>query len=500
LKYFDAIIIGGGVAGLTCALNAPKGVSVALIMPQAPQESSTYWAQGGIAASLGEDDSFEFHAADTIDAGAGLCSSDAVIHITKNAKSVVTWLDNLRLPFDKNELGGFLLGLEAAHTKRRIIHAGGDRIGNNLSRTLFAHVVKRKNITIFNDTVLNVTKDDHFSVTCHSGNALLSSSLVLASGGIGGLFDATTNPSCIKGLGLYFGAMLGATLKDLEFIQFHPTALNVSGQQKPLLTEALRGEGGIVVNSKGEEFLYSIDSRGALAARDIVARGIAQEISKGEKVYLDVRHINTFEKFFPQVHSLCIQHGFNPTKDLLPITPAAHYHMGGIATNIYGETNIPGLYAVGEVGCTGLHGANRLASNSLLEGLVVGKEVGARLSAGVARITSINPFSHSQNSINDSVKANLIPFERTLGIVRNRDDLLLGITNLENDTTPEGVVKKLIHLFALEREESRGAHFRSDFPVQSDHFRYHQVMTLGEINVKSSLLLDHEAPTSHQKL
>lgn len=472
MKHYDAIIIGSGVAGLTAALHAPRSVKIGIVSPLSRNDSSTFWAQGGIAAAIGNDDSADLHKDDTINAGAGLCDIDVVSFITKNASSVISWLDSMNMPFDKNYKNEFLLGLEAAHSRRRIVHARGDRIGNNLSHILHSQALSRTNITFINGDVSGVEVSDQFLIRTKDQRTFSGKNLVIATGGIGGLFNATTNPKSANGSGLFLGAHLGATLSDLEFIQFHPTALDIATKQKPLLSEAIRGEGGRIINSKNEEFLYETDSRGALASRDIVARGIALEQLRGERVFMDVRHMKDFKSHFPQVNALCEGAGFSPGKDLLPITPAAHYHMGGISTTVFGETGVPGLFAVGEVACTGLHGANRLASNSLLEGLIIGREVGLRLCSHEEALTPVLPQDFENREYSPTFKSEL-PLELSVGIIRNRELLLKGLHHYDKLPGHEDFVKRLLHLFALKREESRGSHYRTDFPFSKKEFEYH---------------------------
>ena len=398
-QAYDVAIIGGGIAGLSVALRLPGQMRVALFTKGQLGESNTRYAQGGLTAALGADDSPDLHFQDTIAAGAGLCDENAVRVLVEQAPAAVNWLIQHGVQFDRAQPGsnihttsatnaihttpdGLLLGREAAHSRWRVLHAGGDATGAEIERALMAALQKHPRIAVYEETYVNALLV--YDGVCTGLEAIDKSgqpftieakATVLANGGAGGLWLHTSNPAGATADGLALAWRAGAVLSDLEFMQFHPTVLAVNGGSH-LVSEAVRGEGAFLRNHAGERFMPRYGSRAELEPRDVVARAILSEmLSEGTDCqYLDLRHLPA-EKMharFPTISAICRKYGLDLARDLLPVAPAAHYCMGGVMVDTYGRSTLPGLYAVGEVACTGVHGANRLASNSLLEGLVFG--------------------------------------------------------------------------------------------------------------------------------
>jgi L-aspartate oxidase len=390
---FDVAIIGGGIAGLSVALRLPEHMRVALFTKGQLGESNTRYAQGGLAVALGTDDSPELHLQDTLAAGAGLCSEEAVRILVEQAPAAVQWLIKMGVQFDRAQPGsdvhatpdGLLLGREGAHCRWRVLHAGGDATGAEIERALMMELRTRSSIAVYEETfVSDLLLRDGVCVGIEAINrdgemfTLNAGATIVASGGAGGLWLHTSNPSGATADGLALAWRAGAALTDLEFMQFHPTVL-VAGGTSHLISEAVRGEGAYLRNHAGERFMPRYSPQAELAPRDVVARAILSEMlsESTEYQYLDLRHLPA-EKMharFPTISAICRQYGLDLASDLLPVAPAAHYCMGGVRVDSYGRTSVLGLYAVGEVACTGVHGANRLASNSLLEGLVYGIRV-----------------------------------------------------------------------------------------------------------------------------
>ena len=395
---FDVVIIGGGIAGLSTALRLPEYMRVALFTKGQLGESNTRYAQGGLTVALGADDSSELHAQDTVAAGAGLCDENAVGILTEEAPEAVRWLIARGVQFDRAQPGrdehatpdGLLLGREAAHSRWRVLHAGGDATGAEIERALMTALRQRASIAVFEETyVQRLRVEDGVCVGLEASNrdgqpfSIEAKATILANGGAGGLWLHTSNPAGATADGLALAWRAGAALTDLEFMQFHPTVL-VAGGGSHLISEAVRGEGAYLCNHAGERFMPRYAEQAELAPRDVVARSILSEMLKEgtDCQYLDLRHLPAarMHERFPTISAICRTYGLDLAKDLLPVAPAAHYCMGGVMTDSYGRTSLPGLYAVGEVACTGVHGANRLASNSLLEGLVFGLRLADRLS------------------------------------------------------------------------------------------------------------------------
>ncbi len=401
-QAYDVAIIGGGIAGLSVALRLPDSLRIALFTKGQLGESNTRYAQGGLAVALGPDDNPELHFQDTVAAGAGHCNEGAVRILVEQAPASVEWLISMGVQFDRAQAGsdahatrdGLLLGREAAHSRWRVLHAGGDATGAEIERALVAALRKRTSIVLYEETFVRdlLVRDGAccgVQAIDRDGRSFIvrSSATVLANGGAGGLWLHTSNPSGATADGLALAWRAGAALTDLEFMQFHPTVLVADGSSH-LVSEAVRGEGAYLRNHAGERFMSRYHTQAELAPRDVVARAILSEMltEQTECEYLDLRHLpaERMHARFPTISALCHDYGLDLAKDLLPVAPAAHYCMGGVMTDTEGRTTLPGLYAVGEVACTGVHGANRLASNSLLEGLVFGLRVGGALASALA--------------------------------------------------------------------------------------------------------------------
>jgi L-aspartate oxidase len=371
------IIIGGGVAGLMAALAAAPA-PVLLLDPALGNGCASAWAQGGLAAALGDDDSADRHIADTLAAGAGLCDSAAVSRIIRATPETVDLLLSYGVKFDRAANGDFSRGLEAAHSRPRILHAGGDQTGAEIMRALIAAVRRTPSITILPSRAEKILVGGSGVEGVLTGTECLpAEKILLATGGIGGLFSHSTNPENAIGHGLMLAAAAGAKLQNLEFIQFHPTALDIDAASLPLISEAVRGDGAVFIDEHGETFMQGED----LAPRDVVSRAVFAHQQAGHRTFLDARMIANFAQRFPAISAICARAGIDPSQTPIPVRPAAHYHMGGVQVDAAGLTSVPGLFAAGEVACTGLHGANRLASNSLLEAAVCGTAAGRAMAA-----------------------------------------------------------------------------------------------------------------------
>jgi L-aspartate oxidase len=478
------VIIGGGAAGVATALAlAPEPV---VLLSKAPlgEIASSAWAQGGLAASLGEDDDPQLHFEDTIAAGDGLCRPEVVRAIVKAAPTAIETLAAIGVSFDRAFDGRFRLGLEAAHQRSRIVHAGGDGTGRELMRALVAAALRTPSITVlacFEARRLLVEDNAIVGVVVASPSGLTllrSPRVVLATGGIGGLFDETTNPLGCFGQGLALGARAGAALADLEFIQFHPTALATAARPMKLISEAVRGDGATLVDELGQRFL-SNEPGAELAPRDVVARAIWRRIAEGHRVFLDARRRPgaEFAARFPGITAACRAVGLDPARMPIPIRPAAHYHMGGIAVDAAGRSSVEGLWACGEVASIGLHGANRLASNSLIEAIVCAGWVAQSVASAprALRKQATTSIIAAPPASDPSPVTHL--FSRFLSIIRDRSGLREAISRLlvlvsENGPTSDpAIVGLMIAVAALQREESRGAHFRTDFPQRGSTAR-----------------------------
>lgn len=501
-------VVGSGLAGLMTALELAPTPVVLVTRAELGRQSSSLWAQGGVAASVGPDDTPELHLADTLAAGAGLCDAEVSHGILSEAPEAIAALEHYGVKFDRKADGSFSLGLEAAHSRRRILHAGGDGSGAAITEALVQAALNTPSITLLTGVEARrvLVKDgDVTGLLLQSGSetgVLSTSRVVLATGGIGGLFDATTNPRGNMGQGVMMAARAGAVLTDMEFVQFHPTALDVPRDPLALVSEAVRGEGAWLFNDAGARFM--LDTPGAeLAPRDVVARAIQAQIDKGHRVFLDASHTlgRRFADTFPTIHTLCREAGIDPATSPIPVRPAAHYHMGGIATDARGRTSVSGLWAVGECAATGLHGANRLASNSLLEAAVMARRAARDLRDVPGRPIPVS-VSETEDSNLPDVDATAVRrlVSRDLGLIRNRAGLLEAIRQLRPLALSDGpesdvaLVALSIACFAILREESRGGHARQDFPDTLDQAQRRQ-MTLDDIFAVTSDLVTPYTPS-----
>ncbi len=510
LKY-SVIIIGSGISGLYCALKLEQSKKckngILLVTKSQLNESNSYYAQGGIVAVLkdNKNDSIESHIKDTLKAGAGLSEFDTVKFISENSDTVIKDLLKFGVEFDKDEFGKFTLTKEAAHSVNRILHSGGDATGREIEKALCIAVKKNQNIKILENTIAVELLTDNESKCC--GGVLFnseskeyycvnSSKVILASGGLGQIYKYTTNPVCATGDGIAIAYRAGADLQDMEFVQFHPSAFAVDDKihkNRFLISEAVRGEGAKLCDKFGNEFMEKYDPKKELAPRDIVARSIYSEMKKNNvpNVYLNAINIGKEKllKRFPTIAKKCLENDIDITKDFIPVAPAAHYFMGGVKTNLNFETSLKNLYAIGEVSSTGLHGANRLASNSLLECVVCAYNIVKNIEfenipeSDFENIISKYSDKSDKNISFDIKKAKdelkEIMWEN-VGIFRDEKGLntaLKKIRELENNYGKKDVcnskeeyelknmitVSKLIINCALKRKESRGAHYRTDY-------------------------------------
>jgi len=496
---FDVIIVGAGLAGLYTALNLSENLSCVILAKDNINISSSWLAQGGIAAAIGDDDTPELHLEDTVVAGAGLCDTDAAKVLVGEGPIDIAKLVELNVPFDLDEHGELQFTREGGHNKHRVVHAGGDATGRETVKALSHIVSKRKNITFSGHSCLfDIVTDDSGvigAITKYNDSEFLffrSNNIVIATGGIGQVYKSSTNPSIATGDGIAAAMRAGAKLKNIEFVQFHPTGLWLedSDGHEFLISEAVRGEGGLLVNSKGERFMVGKHKLAELAPRDIVARGILKELKKsGENhAYIDItaKSEEFLKKRFPTIYSVCLSHDINIAKDKIPVCPVQHYMMGGIETDIDGRTNVPGLFAVGEAANTGVHGANRLASNSMLECLVFGRRTAAFINnhrdktAPTGKIDPANiPFrpyeQHDYTALKKEVKqlmsdhCGALRYKEGLKLALGRVSEILkqlesahdeSITYLEtlNITT----MAKAIIEAALSRPGSIGSHYMED--------------------------------------
>ncbi len=508
MKSYDYIIIGSGIAGLYTALLAQRIGSVLILTKGDIDECNTKHAQGGIAAPIGPDDSPDLHFQDTIAAGAGLCDTETVRILVEEATDRIHDLVEFGVSFDTVN-GEIALTREAAHSVPRILHAWGDATGEHIEVTLSNAARASKRVTILeNCLVTEIVIQDAavrgvVALDCRSGATEEFSCrfLVLASGGAGRLFKFNTNTDVATGDGVALACRAGAEITDMEFFQFHPTALRLPGVPVFLISEAVRGEGGILLNAAGHRFMLDYSQDSELAPRDIVARGILSEMKKTntDRVFLDVTQLpaRRLSARFPHIYSFCLSHGLDITGCQIPVAPAAHYMIGGVRTNVWGETNIRGLFACGETACTGVHGANRLASNSLLEVLVFSKRIVERTKEATTPEISASVRDEAASLEERDTKGRRVPSPdltalQTLlwdkvGMVRCRDELEEAATtlaawqrDLKKPTDRSSwelynmiIVGRLMTEAALIREESRGVHFRSDFPEPSPAWKRH---------------------------
>jgi L-aspartate oxidase len=507
------VIVGAGLAGLFCALKlAPRPVTVLSPKPLGFGASSA-WAQGGVAAAVGEGDSPHAHALDTEKAGAGIVDEDVAESVTAEAAARIDDLARWGTPFDRDAAGRFVLSREAAHSMNRVVRVEGDRAGAAIMQALIAAVRSTPSIRVVEGITavdLAVADGRVAGVICRKlgdryGEPVFvrARATVLAAGGLGGLYAVTTNPPGVRGHAMGMAARAGAIIADPEFVQFHPTAIATGADPAPLATEALRGEGAILVNELGERFMPAVHPDAELAPRDIVARANYRQIKAGHKVFLDTRQAlgARILALYPTVAKYCADAGIDPVSQPIPVSPAAHYHMGGVEVDDHGRASLPGLWVCGEASSTGLHGANRLASNSLLEATVYAARIAADI-GGLEPVRALLPFPGIawDEAAGEAFEANLRHLEPVQELRRIMTDLVgverdagqLGealrrIAALEQ--TAQGVTRSFLNMTtsatlvaaaALKREESRGGHFRTDFPQPSESWAHRTRMTLEE--------------------
>jgi L-aspartate oxidase len=547
-ERYDYIIVGSGIAGLYAALLAREHGSVLVLTKGSIDDCNTRWAQGGIAAPIGADDSAEKHLRDTIEAGAGLVDEEAARVLTHEAAARIEDLVRLGVPFDTSE-GEIALAREGAHSQARVLHAGGDSTGAHIELTL-ASLARQEGITVLEHTIATsivVEASNSAHPSRASGRAGSSRErgarsqepgdrvegiqaldtrtgeateyacrhLILATGGAGQMYRVSTNPAVATGDGIALAYRAGAEVMDMEFVQFHPTALKLSGVQPFLISEAVRGEGGELRDTRGERFMTDYHPKAELAPRDVVARAIVErmEATGADHVLLDVTHLNRAHVIarFPQIYRFCLDAGLDITREPIPVSPAAHYTMGGVRTNVWGETTLAGLYACGECACTGVHGANRLASNSLLETVVFAQRVVQRTveAPGGSAPPTAEAFDLSEPVAAEAGRPSREALQSLMwedvGIVRDaqglsraKSALAAWDAALEGERSEGGgdgrvaptreaqelgdlvLCSRLVTEAALRREESRGAHYRRDFPEPREHWRRHLVFRYGE--------------------
>ena len=523
MESYDLVIIGSGVAGLSAALMASGRAHTLLLTKATLDESNTRYAQGGIAAAIGDDDSAELHLSDTLAAGNGLVDRPAAVVLTAEGRTAIDTLVRLGVPFDRDG-ERIALGREAAHSAKRIVHAGGDATGAHLEQTL-AERVRAGGVELREQTFVTRLLTERGRLTgvetldCTTGaiTAIEARAVILATGGAGRLYSHTTNPAVATADGIALAYAAGAEVMDMEFIQFHPTAFRLPGAPSFLISEAVRGEGAILRDAAGRAFMADYDPRAELAPRDVVARAIHAEMARtgADCVYLNLSHLpaERVHARFPQIDAFCRSYGLDLAHDPIPVAPAAHYTMGGVRTTPWGETNVAGLFACGEVACTGVHGANRLASNSLLEGLVFGRRTVERaFTGGITPEPEPGALTLVDAEAGETDAPNLDRLQREMwedaGIVRRSEGLQRARTVLSawaagappaplqqsrrGETAENGVglrrelelanlivAGRLVVEAAWRRTESRGAHYRSDWPETSPRWQRHQVFRKG---------------------
>ncbi len=517
--FTDILVIGAGIAGLRAALEIPAGIDVLVVTKDSIQQSNSAYAQGGIAGVLSPEDRFENHIEDTIQAGGGLCQRDIVELVVREAPHQIADLIRLGTKFDEEE-GHLALTREGGHSHRRIVHALGDATGFEVMRAIIARAKETPNLTIWDDTfTLDLLTHEGRCVGAlvhrpNQGKLLIwAKQVILAAGGCGMVYRETTNPPVATGDGMAAAYRAGAELRDMEFMQFHPTVLYVAGSSRFLISEAVRGEGAYLRDKHMERFMLKVDPRAELAPRDVVAQAIVRcmEKTKHPNVYLDLRHLDKtlVRRRFPGIDKVCRGFGLDITSDLIPIRPGAHYMIGGVTVDEHGRTTLPNLWAAGEVTSSGLHGANRLASNSLLEGLVFGTACARGAIAATAKLpenftaiplaSRFEPESAGTLDVTDITNSLRSMMVRHMGVIRDHAGLVEAQHDvafwcryvlarefsqragweLQNLLT----VARLMIQSARAREESRGVHFRNDFPVQNDAAWRRHIVCPPSVNV-----------------
>jgi L-aspartate oxidase len=493
----EYLVIGAGVAGLRAAIELSNRGSVLVVAKDSLKESSSEYAQGGIAVALSDDDEVSLHEADTIYAGDGLCDVQAVRTLVEEGPARIQELIEWGIEFDRDG-SKLLFAREGAHSRNRVLHSHGDSTGQEIARTLYLKAASLPNVTFRSfAAVIDLLQEDGRVVgavalesSSRSLYSIRANGVLLATGGLGRVFSDTTNPDVATGDGIAMAWRAGATISDLEFVQFHPTALSVEGAPRFLLSEALRGEGAHLLNLNGERFMHRYHPMLELAPRDVVSRSILAEMRRTQTphVLLDLSgHGSGFvKKRFPRIHATCLAHGIDLDQQPAPVRPAAHYAMGGVATDLDGRTTVAGLYAAGEAACTGVHGANRLASNSLLEGIVYGARAGAALAQDDV-VFSGQQAQAAAFTVTDLPTSEIrrLTWEK-LGILRDGAAMTEALEQLtavpvsSSDPTRDSAERRSIHTVAtliarcaLARMESRGAHYRMDYPEKASAFERH---------------------------
>lgn len=510
----DFIVVGAGVAGLRAAIELAEAGKVLVLAKLELTESATQYAQGGIAVALSDEDEISLHLQDTINAGDGIVNADAARVLVEEGPERIQELIDWGTKFDRKGTK-LTFTREAAHSRDRVLHAHGDSTGREIGRALYAKAATLKNISFYEFEFTAGLHVDagrvcgvHLINTDGELHTVSSGAVLLATGGAGHVYSNTTNPAVATADGVAMAHRAGAEISDMEFVQFHPTALYVKNAPRFLLSEALRGEGGVLRNAELHRFMPKYHDASELAPRDVVARAIAHELEvcrlKEPVVYLDLTHLKAehLKSRFPRIYETCLKHNIDLTVDLIPVRPAAHYLMGGIRTDLHGRSSLPGLYAAGEAACTGVHGANRLASNSLLEGLVFGARAGQTMreeknAAPAAQNPAAPAKAPSGNDVEPFIREIQQLMWNKVGIVRSRQGLTEALQQLQaaGEKLPQPISRRsgeagnihtaalLITRSALARLESRGAHYRTDYPMHDDvKFKKHSIV--GERGVR----------------